>query len=412
MRGWALVGLLTLLGCAGGRDPLADVPSVQVKKQKFTRTVEADGHLRAVKSIPITVPPEVDGPVRLMWLAADGIAVKKGDVVARFDDMELKSQLAQAEDARSMALTKKQKEALLTATTRAQRRRTTEAARRELELSQAYQRRDSEIFSRDQIIESEIDQTLQAAKADHAQKAQGVDGTIAARKLQMLEVETKKAERSIERTRKGLTNLEVRAPADGVLVLKRTWRGEVVREGDTVWRSETIAEVSGVQQLEAEVFVLEVEAAGLAKGKKAQVRLETQPPRNFEAVVSRVETVAKRRQPKSPTQYFGVVLALSKTDPAVMKPGQRVRARLQVDDREALVVPRPALFDRDGKWTVYRREGNGFTPVQVKLGASTAGLVAIESGLKPDDVIALREPGRSPDETLAAPATRGAAARR
>ena len=65
------------------------------------------------------------------------------------------------------------------------------------------------------------------------------------------------------------------------------------------------------------------------------------------------------------------------------------------------MVPRPALFDRDGSWIAHRRDpGGGFTPVPVKLGPSTAGLVSIVGGLSENDVIALRDPGKAVDELL------------
>jgi HlyD family secretion protein len=160
-----------------------------------------------------------------------------------------------------------------------------------------------------------------------------------------------------------------------------------------------VADVALVAEMEAELFVLEAEASGLAKDKLAEVHIEGREGPPIRGRVKQVETVAKRRQPKSPTQYFGVVLTLDTTDVSTMKPGQRVRARLFLHDEEALVVPRPALFDRDGAWVAYRRDPAGlFLPAKVALGASTAGTVTITSGLNEGDVVALRDPGKSPGD--------------
>jgi hypothetical protein len=192
-----------------------------------------------------------------------------------------------------------------------------------------------------------------------------------------------------------------------VFTLKRNWFGDPMRVGDTVFRAMSVADISLVETMEAELFVLEAEAAGLAKGKKAEVTVEGRTGAAIEGEVKQIETVAKRRQPRSPTQYFGVVLKLARTDPASMKPGQRVRARLFLHDEETLVVPRPALFDREGAWIAYRRDPAGaFVPAPVKLGASTAGLVTITSGLTAGDVVALRDPGKSPSELLRAGGSR------
>jgi len=56
---------------------------------------------------------------------------------------------------------------------------------------------------------------------------------------------------------------------------------------------------------------------------------------------------------------------------------------------------------REGAWVAYRRDrGGNFVPATVKLGSSTAGLVIIAAGLAAGDVIALRDPGKSPTELL------------
>ena len=54
--------------------------------------------------------------------------------------------------------------------------------------------------------------------------------------------------------------------------------------------------------MEAEIFVLEAEAAGLVNGKRAEVIIEGRGGALLKGKVKQIERVAKRRQPKSPTQ--------------------------------------------------------------------------------------------------------------
>jgi multidrug resistance efflux pump len=409
-RAGAVVVLLATALASGCKEeqPQAFVPVVEVKQQKFARVIDADGYLRPVKATPVTVPADVQWPLRITWMAVDGVTVKQGDTVARFDDLELKERLANARSDRQVAAARKQKEALLLRTAEEERLRSTEGAKRELTMTRTFARRDPAIFARDQIIEGEIDEKLQEVKVEHASDAQQADRRLARTKLGVIDVEARKADEAIQRSERGLTALAIAAPHDGVFTVKRNWTGEPMRVGDTVWRSMSVAEVSLVENMEVEVFVLEAEAAGLAKGKQAEVVIESQPGRPLAATVKQVEAVAKRRLPKSPTQYFGVILALDRTDPATMKPGQRARARLHLHDQPGLVIPRPALLDREGIWTVHRREPDGsFKPVQVLLGPSTAGLVTITSGLRAGDLVALRDPGKAVDE-LVPTATGGA----
>lgn len=390
------------LGCPRTA-PRSDVPVIEVKQQKFARNVDADGYLRPVLSVPVTVPSDVPWGLRIVWLAASGSVVKKGEPVARFDDLEPKSRLQDAQARRTISFAGQEKELIARRVDEQQRQRLITTAERELELSRSFLHRDPLIFSRDQIIEDELDEKWQAAKLEHAQKSAPVGKGLNGNKVGLMEVEVRKADESIRRAEKGLSALVLTAPQDGVLTIRRRNWADTYRVGDTVYRTMSVAEVSSVENMEAEVFVLEAEASGLATGRKAEVVIEAQPGRSFAAEVKQVETVTKQRQEKSPTQYFGVILRLTHTDPEVMKPGERVRARLFLHEQQALVVPRPALYDHDGRWVVYRRDGRGeFAAVPVTLGPSTAGLVTIETGLHAGEIIALREPGKTAGELLPA----------
>jgi hypothetical protein len=150
-----------------------------------------------------------------------------------------------------------------------------------------------------------------------------------------------------------------------------------------------------LEAMEAEVFVLEIDGGALAEGQAATVVVEARPGTEYAGTVKRVDKLAKPRRNGVPVQYFAVMLTLDRTDPAVMKPGQRVRATLVIDESDAVVVPRQAVFDHEGQQVVYRRDGDRFEPVPVTLGAATAGRIVIESGLQAGDRVALRDPTRA-----------------
>ena len=87
-----------------------------------------------------------------------------------------------------------------------------------------------------------------------------------------------------------------------------------------------------------------------------------------------------------------------------MKPGQRVAATLDLGaETDALVVPRQALFERGDGTVVFRLAKGAFEPVPVTLGASALGRVAVASGLREGDVVALVDPEAAP-EPAASPA--------
>src|SRR5204862_4178147 len=122
----------------------------------------------------------------------------------------------------------------------------------------------------------------------------------------------------ITNAQKGLSALEVRAPYDGILVLQRDWRGEVPRVGSNVWRGMVLGEIPDLTAMKAEVFVLEADAAGLAAGKKATVRIESAPGVIYPGTITQVDKLARPRTRGVPVQYFGVTVTLDRTDPAAM----------------------------------------------------------------------------------------------
>ena len=84
-----------------------------------------------------------------------------------------------------------------------------------------------------------------------------------------------------------------------------------------------------------------------------------------------------------------------------MKPGQAVRAVLALEDvKDAVSVPRGAVFEKDGKRVVYKLDGSRSAPIEVTLGHSSLARIVIEKGLAPGDRIALRDPTRETDEIL------------
>ena len=79
-----------------------------------------------------------------------------------------------------------------------------------------------------------------------------------------------------------------------------------------------------------------------------------------------------------------------------MKPGQRVRAALVLVELDAaIIVPRQAVFEKEGKKfiyrVVYRQGGSGFEEVEVRLGPSSLGRVVLQDSISEGDAIALRD---------------------
>jgi RND family efflux transporter MFP subunit len=405
---------LVVLGAAGVAVTLRDlvgggVPVVTVRRGPFVRRVVAEGNLTPVKATPITVPLEAQEALKISWIVPDGSRVKAGETVVRFDPTDMRKNLEDGEADEATARSKVEGKRAESVGAVRNLDRDAGIAERELDYARRFQSKDPEIFSRAEIIQSEIDEGLASERRDHARDLKGMQEKLTKADLDLLEIDRRKARLKIDLASKGLEALEVRAPHDGILAYER--RGdEVAKVGDQVWPGMALAEIPRLDAMDAEVHVLEADAGGLAVGKPAAVVLEARPGEVHEAKVKSVAALAKPRAGRSPVQYFHVVLELDRTDPAVMKPGQRVVATLVLEEiADAITVPRAALEERDGKKVVYRRNTFGFEPVEVTVGSMAPGRVVIASGLGEGDVVALRDPsapadGPAPGDAAAPPA--------
>jgi HlyD family secretion protein len=380
--------------------PSSDVPTFVIQRVAFARRISADGTLRAVEATPVLAPQasEDSGALKVTWIATDGTAVKKGDVVMRFDAAERERALHDGRADLDSAASKLREENIKSSALVGGRDDDASLAAAELDQQRHFQPQDEALFARKVIIESQVDEHLAAAKQQHALQAETIEKRLSGAKAGVIGVDEAKAKLAISHAEKDLDSMVVRAPHDGIFVIENRRDGPT-KIGDQLWPGQRFAEVPLLDNMEAELFVLEVDASGLTAGEPAEVVVEAHPDRVYTGKIRVVDSLAKKRIPGVPVRYFTTVVTLDRTDTAVMKPGQRVHGTLVLDREDALVLPREAIVDVSGKPYAYRRGATGFDRIAVELGAASAGRVVVKSGLAVGDVVALRDPTRAADDT-------------
>lgn len=388
--------LLVLIAACRESD---EIPTFKVEPVQFARRVTAEGVLKATKATPLSAPNNVPSPVKIAWIADDGTLLKKDDVIVRFDPTDFQNDLLGGNEDRQSVGNKITKGNTLATTTRTNLKRDARQAQEELLAAKRFKFDDAEVFSRYQRIEAAIDATFAGDKKQHAESVLRVRDALAQADRDLLGIEEKKAGLKIRNAEQGLRSLEIRSPYDGILVLQRDWRGDIPRVGNTCWPGMPLGEIPDLSTMKAEVFVLEADAAGLAVDQKATVALESNKTVKYSGKISQVDKLARPRVRGVPVQYFGVTVLLDRTDPALMKPGARVRSLLEIENRKnAFSIPRQAVFEREGKKLVYRKRGSRFEAVPVEIATSSPGRVVVIKGLTRGDELAMRDPTTLDDE--------------
>lgn len=368
-------------------------PTMRIQAQDFEFSVPAKGELISAVETPVNAPTGNRGRLTLAWMAEENSQVKAGEVVARFDGTEHKLEKERAE----LQLEKNEISENITSRELSQSKfsihQQAGEVKQEKEMVEKFSVDDLTVYSKNEIIDQLLSKDYLSAQQLYLAWREVSQLTQGEAQLELLSLEGKNYRDSINLNREALENLEVTAPVNGVFVHSKNWRGEKVREGQSLWPGSKLGYIPSLTELQAKLYVLESEAAGLELGQSAQIRLDAYADRPINGKVVGLANIAAPRDTRSPTKYFEVTIDLEVSDPAFMRPGQKLEGDIQVAHKpQVLSVPNQAVFkDKNTSW-VYVSTGGGFSKRQVKTGLRSLTQTEITEGLEPGERVALLEP--------------------
>lgn len=383
---------LLAAGCGGPGGGAA--AGMSVRRGTFEIVIPAFGELQAAKSTPIVVSPESRFALQsIAWMAPDYTAVKSGDVVIRLASTQLPDMLRseEAEMAKlNLEIAQKEKQLEKEKNDLTGQISVTGIQR---ELADVYAARDETIYSRNKIIEDAIDLNYQTIRERYFQQERTQLEKRIAAELQLLQSKARAHEVKIKQFQDQLNNLEIRAPHDGMLIIGKMWNGEKYRVGMNAYSGMKLGSLPDLSVMEAKVYVLESEAAGLKEGLPVTVGLDYEPGRTFTGKVAGIDTIAKPLSEDSPLKYFEARVGLDVTDPQLMKPGVQVRASIFVEKLDGVVaVPNQAFaFEGDAAF-VFVRKGGRVLKRPVEMGARSLTQTVVTKGLEEGAQILLGQP--------------------
>ncbi len=208
-----------------------------VKPQDLQQVVQVTGSLSPVREAILAAP--VAATIKTVPVQ-NGQAVNAGDVVVRFNTIDLQAQLNQ-------------------------QRQTMQATQAQLTLAQATLKRDEGLAQRGVITQAEVEQAQASAAALKAQ-------------VGALQAQVGTAEHA-------LANAVVKAPFDGWI------SGLSVAAGERVATNATLATVVDLSKMEVQANVPVSDVARIAVGQHADLKVEGIPGRTFGATVDRINPV-------------------------------------------------------------------------------------------------------------------------
>jgi HlyD family secretion protein len=382
--------LITALGIAGCDVTEPSLPSVEVKRSDLELVVRARGEIVASESIPITLPGNVRMAFNIAWLIPEYSEVKKGQVIARFDDDEIRADRIDSE----LGVVKSELELEnFRRSAELDRSRIGDEADRvdgERDITMAFVDVDPRLFSRNEIIDalSDVDY-LDVAGAYYEWQATTHEQRTQAEEEAILSGQQSFASK-LAKQDAALQMIELRSPADGTFVYARTSWGQKVAKGQRVFAGRPVGLLPVRGKVRARLYVAESDAVGLAEGQSVTLRLDSAVERDFTATVSSVSPVASPRGREDPRKFFTVEAELDTVDASLMRVGSNLEAEIVTHDmRDAILLPEQTVYYEGDQAFVTVVSGNSSEQRPVALGRRSPNLLEIVDGLAPGEQVSL-----------------------
>ncbi len=368
--------------------------SYTLKKSSFLIEAPAFGELQAASSTPISVPQVRTGGLKVFWIVKEGSRVRKGDTLVEFDASELIQQSQDTNSNLESTLRQLEVTVLRGNSDTGQVAVDREIAGMELQKVKTQAPRENSIFTRNEIIEGELNIELSSTRVSELGGKMDSKKNLNQTSQRILVIERRQHEKKRDLLQQSLGSLKILAPHDGIVLHKKDgWWMVGTSVGDTRWPGTTILTIPDIAALKAKVYVLEADAGNLKVGQKGYLTVDSHPTRHFEIAVERLETLARPLEKDSPVKYFEVLLKLEGKADDILRPGKMVRARITVAHlKDVLVIPRSALSEENRRFYVWVDAPPIPEKREVEIGSGDGARIALLSGVREGESVLLNPP--------------------
>ena len=216
------------------------------------------------------------------------------------------------------------------------------------------------------------------------------------------ELDLKQAKIELKRAQANADRMLMKASIGGLTVMQSTFRGSEmaqIQEGDQLWPGQPFMQIVDTRSMVINATVSQVDVERMRIGLKARVRFDAYPELELPAHVYAIAAITKPGGMRANfVKEVPIRLKLDAIDPRVI-PDLSVSIDVIIESQEqATVAPLAGIFtDANGKSPfVYVKTATGWDKRDVELGLSNYIAIAVKSGLKPGEVVAVEVPIAEP----------------
>ncbi len=367
----------------------------EVVKGEFEISVTSAGELMAEKSVDIKGPELAGGRdirstnIRIQDLIPEGTLVQEGDFIATLDRTELNNSLKDAQESLTQLNSYMEMKLLDSAVVLNSFRDDIKNQRFIVEEA-AITLRNSKYEPPTVLRQAEIELDKSQRVLEQRQRSY-------TRRFAQIKTDTynqnflrSRVERRVKDLEEVLAGFTVKAPAAGMVIYKREWRGNKRKVGSTINPMDrVVATLPDLTSMLSKTYVNEIDVSKIKKGQKVNVTIDAFPKKTFKGAVLSVANIGEKL-PNTDDKVFEVQIKLEGSDPD-LRPSMTTGNKIIINTfPEAVFIPIECVqAGVDSITFVYKKNK---TRQVVLLGKSNDKNIVIEKGLDPGTLIFLNNP--------------------
>jgi len=371
--------------------------SQKIRRGNLEVLVNCKGEVKGEKYTEINLPDIIcDENLRVyQYKVSDAIpegkAVRKGDYIAKLDDSQLMTNMRDIMQDKEKMDADLRNVMLDSAVNLSQRREAINNAKLDLEYlkidleqskyeSEAYQRKTLMNYQKAEI---EVDKIRRNYLLDRNRT-----------KLQVTRYQDRVADRQkrIDKYQKALAATTITTPEDGIVMFTKDRNGKPFGKDSQIdiWRP-SIATLPDMSIAITETFVREIDISKIELGDSVRITIDALPDKIFPGKVIKIANIGEDHQDFD-MKVFRVMIRFEHSDKD-MKPGMNANSDIIVDSySDKLLIPRKAIFEKNGKAVVYLKKGGSITEKEIQVVAENDQFSVVEKDIQEGDVVLMHQP--------------------
>jgi HlyD family secretion protein len=363
----------------------SDAPQLQFAKaarRDIKMVVSTNGIIEPVERVQIYSP--MDAFVKTIQVK-EGAEISKGQTLLRLEAQQIRAEIAEA---RANLLEAKRQTQLIMAGPPKEEVSAVDAsiAENALQLDQLKKDLDVEeaLYGKGAVPKEAVDklrkqkELLQLQSKSLKEKRQDLFIRISEKEKELAQGKLNELARQVEFLEQQMQSESILAPGNGLIY------SLMVKPGTYVSRGMLLAEIYRPGNVRLRAYVDEPDLGRIQKGQPVMIEWNGMPERRWTGSVEKPAEQVIALNNRS----VGHVLCYIANGPKELIPNLNVQVEITTAlSANALVIPRSALTNRDGKPVVLLSAGNGTTVKPIKYGIINSEEIEILSGIREGDAV-------------------------